>query len=299
MSKIQEALRRIQHTKSTRSERPGPQSHDDDRVATLARVSGENSNGAEPSGKYLTVDRKALRAAGLLAPEDQEKFVADQYRIIKRPLLNIIAGKAANCPAHANLIMVASALPGDGKTFNAINLALSIAIEKDTSILMVDADVAKPHISKLFGVDDEPGLIDVLEDSELDVDSLIISTDVPGLSILPAGRRHQNATELLASRRMAHLAAHLSEKIPDRVVLFDSPPLLATSESRVLANSMGQIALVVCAGKTPQQAVLAAAESLGAEKATSIILNRARSGLGVDQFSGISYGYGYGYGSSE
>ncbi len=239
------------------------------------------------SMKSVVIDRAALRGAGLLPPESQEREIADQYRHIKRPLIARAFGRGVERVPNGHIIMLASAAPGDGKTFTCINLALSTALEKDMSVLLIDGDVAKPHISTIFGVNKEPGLLDALRDGSLDVESLILPTNVPRLSILPAGTRSETATELLASARMQQIVDRLSAHEPNRVVLLDSPPLLMTSESRVLANIAGQVALVVCAGRTPQQAVFDALELIGEGKSVGLILNqsdeRARSG----------YHYGY------
>jgi exopolysaccharide/PEP-CTERM locus tyrosine autokinase len=182
-------------------------------------------------------------------------------------------------------------MPGDGKTFNAINIALSIASEKDTSVLLVDADVAKPQISNLFGVNEQPGLIDLLANPDVPLSSTILRTDVPGLSLLPAGTSHDFATELLASQRMQDVADELSRSVPNRIVIFDSPPILVTSESRELASRVGQIVLVVCAGQTQQQAVEAALGNLDQDKAINLVLNQAGSTLGENMYG--QYGYGY------
>ena len=154
-------------------------------------------------------------------------------RKIKRPLLEFAAGLKADTSNIANLIMIASALPKDGKTFTCINLALSMAIEKDTTVLLVDADMPKPNISRIFGVGEEPGLIDLLLDDEKGVLDVILDTDVPGLRLLPAGQRDEHATELLASKRMVDVVKQLSCTCPGCIVIFDSPPLLVTSEVRI------------------------------------------------------------------
>ena len=294
MSKIQDALRKIQSGAGSRQQKPVP-AGETSRIAALTIAPPEEEEDLENyDGRIVTIDRQLLRSAGLLAPEDQEPYIAEQYRIIKRPILDLMAGAYADKPEFANLVMIASALPGDGKTFNAINIALSMAVEKDTSVLLVDADVAKPHVSELFGLQGEPGLIDVLTDESLSVDNAIIRSDVPGLSLLPAGRSNPHATELLASRRMARMAAHLSESVPNRIVIFDSPPLLVTSESRVLASRMGQIALVVCAGKTPRQAIDSVLDSLDTDKAVNLILNQAGTSFADAAYGSYQYGYGYG-----
>lgn len=174
--------------------------------------------------------------------------------------------------------MVASSLPGEGKTFASVNLALSMSLERDISVVLVDADVAKPHISRLFGIDGEPGLLEALQSDNLDIEALILPTDIPKFSILPAGKPTETATELLASRRMQSIVARLETgQDRSRVVIFDSPPLLLTAESRVLAQQMGQIVLVVQAGRTPQQAVLDAIACLGENKSVALLLNQSES----------------------
>ena len=302
MSKIQEALKRIQATRpETRSiEKPKgageEQATENDNTGILGQLS-ENSDETGkrvfPSdGGLVLVNRDGLRSEGYLAPHDQERLMADQYRLIKRPLLDNASGKSASVSEDANLIMVTSALPGDGKTFTCINLALSMAMEKDTSVLLVDADVAKPHVSELFGVSQQPGLIELLKDNKRRVSEFVLRTDIPGLRLLPAGTPDQNATELLASRRMKRITEELSTTYPEHVVIFDSPPLLVTSEARVLASAVGQIAMVVRAGRTPQKAVTDAIENLDESKATNLILNEADAGFNSTMYAGYGYGYG-------
>jgi protein-tyrosine kinase len=223
----------------------------------------------------LHLDRNALRAAEILPPQSQERRLSDEYRQIKRPLLAGATGRGGPQVPNGSLIMVTSALPGDGKTFTTVNLALSIALEKDASVLLVDADVAKPHISRLLGLQDQPGLQDVLQDESRDVESMILPTDVPGMSVLSAGRWNQHATELLASSRMERLVAQIGARDPSRIVLFDSPPLLLTSESRALASVVGQVVFVVRAGSTPQRAVYDALEFLGTNKPVGLVLNQS------------------------
>jgi exopolysaccharide/PEP-CTERM locus tyrosine autokinase len=243
---------------------------------------------AMESARFVKIDRKRLRAAGFVPDEVQERRFADQYRRIKRPmLLQVQALSAAHAPG-ARLIMMASALPGDGKTFTSINLALSMARERDISMLIVDGDVAKPHISRIFGLEREPGLLDALANENVDVESLVLPTDVPGLSMLPAGQFHESATELLASARMDQVITRLTARDPQRVVLLDSPPLLLSSESRALVEIAGQVGLVVRAGKTPRQAVMEAIEHIGPNKPMGLILNQS--------LLAQSEGY-YGYGS--
>jgi protein-tyrosine kinase len=237
--------------------------------------------------KIVRVDRQALRHAGLLPSEQQERAMADQYRQIKRPLISAAMGRRTARLENGQLIMMASAMPGDGKTFTSINLALSMSLEKDVSVLLVDADVAKPHISRIFGVDKEPGLLDVLREPNVAVESMILPTDVPNLKLLPAGTRSETATEMLASFRMEQTMKHLAHSDPTRIVVIDSPPLLVTSESPALAHAVGQVVLVVRAGFTPQQAVLDAIDLIGENKSVGLVLNQSMNAT-------ANYYYGYG-----
>ena len=151
-------------------------------------------------------------------------------------------------------------------------------------MVLADADVAKPHISRLFGVDGEPGLLEALQDDRIDIESLILPTDIPKFSVLPAGAPIDTATELLASQRMQSIVTRLATgQDRSRVVIFDSPPLLLTSESRVLAQPMGQVVLVVQAGKTPQHAVQDAIRCLGEHKPDLAVAQPERS----DQRGGL------------
>ena len=297
MSKIQEALRRMQAQKPPVAvvARPKPVAKAEP-IGQIVDEIDETGIRIQPSdGGLVTVNHEMLRQSGYLAPLDQERYVAEQYRLLKRPLLDNVSGRGAYIGDDANLIMVTSALPGDGKTFNCINLALSMAVEKDVSVLLVDADVAKPHISQLFGIDDQLGLTDSLKDKTIEVDRLVMRTDISGLRILPAGRREEHATEMLASKRMGKVINVLSRTYPDRIVIFDSPPMLVTSEARVLASHMGQIAMIVCAGSTPQQAVLDAIENLDETKAINLILNQSASGQGSGGYGAYgAYHYGHG-----
>lgn len=290
MSKIQEAINKIRANKD-RNVRSGDaqQRKVDSRVARVVQPTIGGSADIDLGRKLIEVDRSTLRKAGFLAPEDQERAMADQYRLIKRPLVDYASGKTSNSSECANLIMVASALPGDGKTFTCINLALSMALETEKSVLMIDADVPKPNISQLFGAEKEIGLIDIVNDGSLKLEDVVMQTDVPGLSILPAGQYSELATELLASRRMERLAVDLSKRYPDTLMIFDSPPLLVTSEARVLAGHMGQIVVVVYSGHTPRHAVSEALECLDRSKSVSLMLNQADSGVGAAYFDRYAY----------
>jgi protein-tyrosine kinase len=238
-----------------------------------------------------------LAELGMVTPLAPRSGVAEEFRTIKRPLLRNIDGATAARVENPNLIMVTSALQGDGKTFTALNLALSIAMEQDKTVLFVDADVAKASAGRLLGIPSaQPGLIDVLEKKGVNLGDVILPTSIDNLRILPAGNVHERATELLASGSMRELMIEMGGRYPDRVVVFDSPPLLLTTEASVLASFMGQIAFVVSTDETPSEAVTEALEHIGDDKIIGMVLNKAHRRR--NKFMGISYGsrYGYGYG---
>ena len=227
------------------------------------------------------VDRDRLRRQRMITPDGERTPMAESFRRIKRQILANVANPKAGAPA--NLVLVTSALAGEGKTFCAINLAISIALEMDRTVLLVDADVARPSIPAALGVDAERGLMDVLLDRRIDLAEVLCKTDIDKLTLLPAGTAHQHATELLASDAMRVLLQEMAERYHDRIIIFDSPPLLAASEAGVLASQMGQIVMVVEAGKTPEAALKAALGRIESSNVTGLLLNKGESpGLGYD-----------------
>lgn len=237
----------------------------------------------------VTLDLGELHNSGIVTPDQPKTLVAEEFRILKRPLLNNIANPAATI-RNSNLIMVTSSLPGEGKSFTAINLAISIAMELDRTVLLVDADVARPSLPSVLGFPGGRGLLDVLQDPSLKLNEVLLRTNIAKLSILSSGTRDAQSTELLASEGMGRLLDEMSKRYPDRIIVFDSPPLLPTTEARVLATRMGQIVFVVRAEETPQSAVREALGTLEACPVKLLVLNQARN---VAQ---AAYGYGYGYG---
>lgn len=255
------------------------------------------SSPAEPAGhskNHINIPLTRLGNLGMLTPSAPNSPIAEEYRAIKRPLLMNIAGEGAAKLEHANLIMVASALSEEGKTFSAVNLALSIAMEQGKSVLFIDADVAKASAGELLGVPrGKKGLIDLLEDQRVQFADVVLQTNVPNLRVIPAGTLHQRSTELLASDDMHRLMAELSRRYADRVIIFDSPPLLLTTEARVLSSFMGQIVFVVAAEQTSQEAVQEALQYISSDCAVGMLLNKAQH----QSVSKYTYGYGYGYGA--
>lgn len=246
------------------------------------------------SGRVVELDLSGLKDAGLVDPRStQVNRTTEEFRRIKRPLLINVRGEGASVVPNANMIMVTSALAGEGKTFTSINLAMSIAMEMDRTVLLVDADVAKPDVTARLGVEAETGLIDLLLDDGLTLQDVLLRTDIPKLTLLPSGSRHVHSTELLASERMRQLTLELSSRYPDRIVIFDTPPLLLTSEARVLAGLMGQIVMVVEESITPQHIIKEAVESLQDNEIVGIVMNKGLRGAGEEGYGGYGY-YPYG-----
>jgi exopolysaccharide/PEP-CTERM locus tyrosine autokinase len=245
--------------------------------------------------RKIELNLAALAAAGIVTPQAPRSHLADQYRVIKRPLIANAVGRGASMVTHGNLIMVTSALPGEGKSFTSINLAMSIAAELDHTVMLVDADVARPSVLKMLGLPPGPGLLELLE-GKAEMASVLMRTNVDKLTILPSGAPHPKATELLASDAMSALLQDMATRYPDRIIIFDSPPLLLTTESRVLATHMGQIVIVVHADQTLQSTVKQALATIESCPVKMTVLNKARSGSGGGYGEGYGYGHGYGYG---
>jgi len=243
--------------------------------------------------RILEIDQAWLTSHNIVAPGTKQTPMEDGFRRIKRHILKNIYNPPDTERPHAapNLVMITSALPGEGKTFCAINLAISIAMELDHTVLLVDSDTVRPSVLSALGLKrDLPGLMDVLADRTIGIDDVMHRTSIEKLSILPAGTPHRYATEMLASETMHALVRELAGRYEDRIVIFDSPPLLVTSEAAVLATHMSQVVLVVAAGQTTESALSDSLRRLEGCRQVGLLLNK-----GQDASHGYGYGYGYGY----
>jgi protein-tyrosine kinase len=264
----------------SREDRPGLHVH-----RTVTPKDGTDSS------RRIDLNFARLSARGFVTPDAGSSQIAEEFRVIKRPIIRNAVGRAGTRVRNGNLVMVTSALPSEGKTFTSLNLALSIATEIDSTVLLVDGDVAHPSIPHILGAPHGPGLLDLLTRDDLDFADALIKTNIDKLSVLPAGTRHRRSTELLASEQMASLLREIASRYPDRIVIFDSPPLLATTEARVLAANMGQIVMVVAADATSQHAVNHALATVEGCEVVLMVLNKAsRTDVGT------YYGY---YASDE
>lgn len=239
------------------------------------------------TGRIGRVDRGALEARGFVLPDAPIGPLAEELRIVKRSVLAQVRAKGRG---KGQVVMVCSARPDDGKTFTVVNLALSLAGERDIEVLLVDGDVLKPEVLSTLGLEGEFGLLDLLADERADAEVAVIRTDVGSLSVLPAGRQAHDATELLASGRMARLVDELTSARPDRIILFDSPPALAASAASAIAAHAGQVVMVVRADRTSESDLRDAVGLVGACDDVKLVLNGATQSTGAKRFS--YYGVG-------
>jgi protein-tyrosine kinase len=248
------------------------------------------SQGSGRRSREVWIDLNRLEQEGYLVPSQARSQLAEEMRIIKRPLLANARGESAQPIQRPNLILVASAMPGEGKTFFAMNLAMSIAMEVDHSVLLVDADVLRPSALTRLGLEQTRGLMDVLHFESLDLADVLLRTNVPKLSLLPAGTANVKSSELLGSAVMESLLEELAAKYSDRIVVFDAPPVIPTTETRVLASRVGQVVMVVEAEHTTQAQVRQAYAALEHCPVVLSVLNKYRG-------KGAVTGYGYFYGA--
>ncbi len=228
--------------------------------------------------REVTLNLASLMERGFLVPGSARSKMEEEFRIVKRPLLRNCSPETVPAIARGNLIMVTSALPGEGKTFCSINLAMSIAMELDHTVLLVDADVVRPSVLNRLNLPPaQRGLLDVLSaPGKIDLSEVLLKTNIPKLTILPAGNAHLQSTELLASGAMESLLDELATLYSDRIVIFDAPPLLPSTESRVLATHMGQVLVVVEAHKTPRSNVAQAFATLENCPVVLAMLNKSK-----------------------
>lgn len=248
--------------------------------------------GREVAEPQLRLSGAMLQRLGLVAPPEQEHQRTSEYRQIKRQVVAEIRENPSE-----RVVLVASALAGEGKSFTSANLARSLALEPDFSVLLIDADVIKPALTRSFGLQGSPGLTDALADGGIDPESLVVTTDIEGLSVMPAGSPHEHATEYFASERMREVLVRLLA-VPQRIVVIDTLPLLLTTEARSLVPHASQLLLVVRAESTPQSAVRQALAVIGEEANVKFVLN-AVIRTPVSRYLGYGYGFDYNYVSSE
>lgn len=240
------------------------------------------------SGKKFKVSREHLRNQGLIVPEGTVSALMEEFRIVKRQLLKAAHERGT---AKSRRILVCSPHPGEGKTFCATNLAIALAAERDSEVLLIDGDFAKPSVLSAFGLPNGPGFMDCLADKSIQPEEMVIGTDIPGLWIMPTGTQTHSDSEYLASDRTAEVLDRLTVGAPNRIIIFDSPPALAASPAAELAKHVGQAVLVARADKTGQSALEDACQLLSACPDIKLLLNAAQFSPSGRKF-GSYYGYG-------
>jgi len=239
-------------------------------------------------GPRYEIDRDSLRDQGLIVPEGTVSALLEEFRIIKRKLLKATKERGT---AKSRRVLICSPHPGEGKTFCAANLAIALSAERDSEVLLIDGDFAKPSILSTFGLPRGPGFMDCLADPSLKPEEMVIGTDIPGLWVLPAGNQSNSDSEYLASERTGEVLDRLTMGSPNRIVIFDTPPALSASPAAELAKHVGQALLIARADKTGQSALEDACQLLSACPDIKLLLNAV-------QFSpsGRNFGSYYGYG---
>lgn len=244
---------------------------------------------ADPNDpRFLQIDVRKLYGQGYVAPDGVSNRISEEFRVIKRPLLLNAFPRSGVKDPKSHVIMITSAKPGEGKTFTAINLGMSIASEPDLNVLLIDTDSHNQDMEQRLGIKDRLGLLDVLAGNSLSIADVILRTNIPNFSVVPCGRRHSMETELLASQRMIDMVDDIARRYPDRVIIFDTVPALASSVAGVLALHVGQVVVVVESESTQRQAVEETIAIVSGCKHVSLLLNKCR----YQDAGGFGY-YGY------
>ncbi|MEJ5358047.1 MAG: polysaccharide biosynthesis tyrosine autokinase [Desulfobacterales bacterium] len=231
---------------------------------------------AKPAFDPGAMDRTLVT---LLAPRSEE---AEQFKILRTNILYPVSG------LPPRTILVTSAAPGEGKSFVAANLAVSIAMNINRYVLLIDADLRKPDLHRRFGYGETPGLGDYLEQGT-PLPRFLLKTSVEKLTLLPAGRPPDNPSELISSERMAGLLEEVANRYKDRLIVVDAPPIAVASESGVLARQVEGILVVIRHGKTRREEMQNLLSRVQPEKLLGCFIN------GIERKAARYYGY-YSYG---
>ena len=259
--------------------------------ATRQKTATKRPQGPVSQSEPFNIDIERLERNGHVSLSGVRKGINEEYREIKRKLLANAFGPLSSTIKNSNIIMVTSGRPSEGKTFTATNLALSIASEQDKTVLLVDADVLKPNVLNTFGLERRSGLMEYLTGEVDDIADVLYPTNVDKLKIIPAGRTHHLSTELLASQKMHETVDEFANRYPDRIVIFDTPPLIGITESAILANFAGQAVVVTEEGNSKLSDIRLSVERLNPDMAIGFVVNKV---VNKDANDPGYYGYYYG-----
>jgi len=302
VSTIEKALAKQKQVKTDREQAALPANTDvsDDKaiLSTADNIAKEMTTTAVQSGnndkETIILNGERLHERGFIYSPESAHHIQEEFRHIKRKLLNNAFGPAAKTLKHSNLIMVSSSNANEGKTFISINLALSIALEQDKTVLLIDADVLRPSLNRELEFESKRGLLEYLLDDVSTLSDVIYNTNIPNLKLIPAGKSHRLSNELLASTKMTDLAEELAVRYPDRIVIFDCPPIIGVTETPVLSSLVGQAVIVVEESKTKIDNVKHAVDQLDENIAIGFVMNK------TIRSNKDAYGYyGYGYGKKD
>lgn len=283
MGLIQRAAARIARQNATGDVIPPP-APDDLGPAAQRMPSEDSGQPSQRRSREIMIDRGRLASAGIAMPSSERSRIVEEYRIVKRGVLR----NAAADPERGRLIMVTSARPREGKTFTSLNLALAIASERDSRVLLIDCDVHRQTLVEMLGITVERGLVDLLTGSGVDIADVLLRTNIANLTVLPSGKAGPQVPELLSSNRMSELVEEMVRRYPDRFIILDAPPCLATSDPSILAGLVGQIVFVVEANQTQEQEITAALRLISGCPTIGLVLNKTL-GAASDQFGSYSY----------
>jgi non-specific protein-tyrosine kinase len=239
---------------------------------------------SKPAPKGVALDDR------LVSYFDPSSMVAEQF---KRLRTYVIKPGMENSP---RTILVTSAMAGEGKSMIAINLAITIAVDLNSNALIVDCDLRNPSLSRWFGFREQRGLSNYLL-GEAQLPELLVKTSVDKLTILPGGTVRDNPVELIGSKKMKSLVADLKARYDDRYIIFDSSPLLATTEPRVLSDMADGVIFVVKAADTPRESIQQALKLIDKKRIIGVVLNQVefktealiRRYFGTDRYSDYRY----------
>ncbi|MAD16668.1 MAG: exopolysaccharide biosynthesis protein [Alteromonadaceae bacterium] len=295
MNTIERALSKQEKDKKTKADENGT-SHDS---VSKDDIFG-NSQAAPPpppkdpakpasSAESIEIDLFKMEEKGFVSTSAKRRLINEEYRAIKRKIIDNAFGPLSKSLNNSNIIMVTSSRPGEGKTFTAVNLALSIALEQDKTVLLVDADVLRPNVMRTLELQNQDGLMEYLLGEKADIAEVMCQTNVPNLRIIPAGKSHHLSTELLASEKMYDVVQEFANRYPDRIVIVDTPPLLGINETAILANLAGQAIVVAEEQATKISDIQEAVGQLNPDMAIGFVVNKGQK---INR-NGTGYGYYY------
>ncbi|WP_289030433.1 XrtA-associated tyrosine autokinase [uncultured Paraglaciecola sp.] len=294
MNSIEKALQKQNQKASEQSQKEVASSADDATSSIEKALNPQAAASVKPTKAQVSkvdieIDFETLDKKGFVSTNSQRSIINEEYRAIKRKLLDNAFGPLSKSLNNSNIIMVSSSRPGEGKTFTAVNLALSIALEQDKTVLLVDADVLKPNVMRTLEQKNTVGLMEFLLGEKDNISEVMCTTNLENLRIIPAGKSHHLSTELLASEKMQEAVQEFANRYPDRVVIVDTPPLLGINETAILANLAGQALVVVEETKTKLADVSNAVKQLNPDMAIGFVVNKAEKA----NSDGSGYGYYY------